>query len=103
MIPKDPSEVRSITLARTHVPNMRRLDVARAHGAYRVAERVLKEKMPPSAIIDEVKTSGIRGRGGAGFPTGLKWSFVPRNSGKPTYLMCNADEGEPGTFKDRDI
>ncbi len=103
MIPKDPSEVRSITLARTHVPNMRRLDVARAHGAYRVAERVLKEKMPPSAIIDEVKASGIRGRGGAGFPTGLKWSFVPRNSGKPTYLMCNADEGEPGTFKDRDI
>src|SRR5262249_27183117 len=51
----------------------------------------------------EVKISGLRGRGGAGFPTGMKWSFVPRHSGKPTYLLCNADESEPGTFKDRKL
>jgi NADH-quinone oxidoreductase subunit F len=57
--------------------------------------------MDPLAVIDEVKKSAIRGRGGAGFPAGQKWSFVPRNSGKPTYIICNADESEPGTFKDR--
>ena len=59
--------------------------------------------MTPEAIIEEVKASGLRGRGGAGFPTGLKWSFMPKNSGKPHYLCCNADESEPGTFKDREI
>ena len=57
----------------------------------------------PDAIIEQVKASGLRGRGGAGFPTGLKWSFMPKNSGKPHYLCCNADESEPGTFKDREI
>jgi NADH-quinone oxidoreductase subunit F len=57
--------------------------------------------MDQTALIDEVKSSGLRGRGGAGFPTGMKWGFVPRNTGKPTYLLCNADESEPGTFKDR--
>jgi NADH-quinone oxidoreductase subunit F len=59
--------------------------------------------MTPEAIIEEVKASGLRGRGGAGFPTGLKWSFMPKNDGKPHYLCCNADESEPGTFKDREI
>ncbi len=59
--------------------------------------------MTPEQVIEEVKTSGLRGRGGAGFPTGLKWSFMPKNSGKPHYLCCNADESEPGTFKDREI
>jgi NADH-quinone oxidoreductase subunit F len=59
--------------------------------------------MAPDAIIDEVKKSGLRGRGGAGFPTGMKWSFVPFNAGKPIYLLCNADESEPGCFKDRVI
>jgi len=59
--------------------------------------------MTPEAIVEEVKASGLRGRGGAGFPTGLKWSFMPKNSGKPHYLVCNADESEPGTFKDREI
>ncbi|HXE58940.1 MAG TPA: NADH-quinone oxidoreductase subunit NuoF [Gemmatimonadales bacterium] len=59
--------------------------------------------MTPEQIIEEVKASGLRGRGGAGFPTGLKWSFVPKNDGKPHYLVCNADESEPGTFKDREI
>ncbi len=57
--------------------------------------------MTPEAIIEELKASGLRGRGGAGFPTGLKWSFVPRNTGKPTYIICNSDESEPGTCKDR--
>ena len=59
--------------------------------------------MSPEAIIEEIKASGLRGRGGAGFPTGLKWSFMPRGDGKPHYLVCNADESEPGTFKDREI
>ena len=59
--------------------------------------------MTPEALIEEVKASGLRGRGGAGFPTGLKWSFMPKGDGKPHYLVCNADESEPGTFKDREI
>jgi NADH-quinone oxidoreductase subunit F len=59
--------------------------------------------MTPDAIIEEIKASGLRGRGGAGFPTGLKWSFMPKGDGKPHYLCCNADESEPGTFKDREI
>jgi len=78
------------------------LEVARKNGAYKFLPTVLKD-FDSEQIVDEVKKSGLRGRGGAGFPTGLKWSFVPRNTGKPTYLLCNADEGEPGTFKDRDI
>ena len=59
--------------------------------------------MAPDAVTGVVKESGLRGRGGAGFPTGLKWSFMPKNDGKPHYLICNADESEPGTFKDREI
>ncbi len=59
--------------------------------------------MAPDAIIDEMKKSNMRGRGGAGFPTGIKWGFIPKQSSKPKYLVCNADESEPGTFKDRDI
>ena len=60
-------------------------------------------KMKPQEVIDEVKASGLRGRGGAGFPTGVKWGFVPPNNTKPVYLICNCDESEPGTFKDRYI
>jgi NADH-quinone oxidoreductase subunit F len=70
-------------------------------GGYEALKQALG--MTPDAITEEVKASGLRGRGGAGFPTGLKWSFMPRNSGKPHYLCCNADESEPGTFKDREI
>jgi NADH-quinone oxidoreductase subunit F len=73
----------------------------RERGGYKALEKALT--MEPLAIQEEVKISGLRGRGGAGFPTGMKWSFVPRNSGKPTYLLCNADESEPGTFKDRKL
>jgi NADH-quinone oxidoreductase subunit F len=72
-------------------------------GGYEVLKRILREKTPPEEIIEEVKTSGLRGRGGAGFPTGLKWSFISRNAPGQKYVVCNSDEGEPGTFKDRDI
>jgi NADH-quinone oxidoreductase subunit F len=66
-------------------------------------KKILSEKIAPEAIIEEVKKSGLRGRGGAGFPTGLKWSFISRNAPGQKYVVCNSDEGEPGTFKDRDI
>ncbi len=74
-----------------------------AVGGYSVWRRILQEKTPPEAIIDTLKKSGLRGRGGAGFPTGLKWSFMPRKASGQKYIICNSDEGEPGTFKDRDI
>ncbi len=72
-------------------------------GGYQALRKILTEKIPPETIIAEVKNSGLRGRGGAGFPTGLKWSFMPRNYEGEKYLVCNSDEGEPGTCKDRDI
>ncbi len=72
-------------------------------GGYQALRKILAEKMSPEAIIAEVKASGLRGRGGAGFPTGLKWSFMPRNYQGDKYIVCNSDEGEPGTCKDRDI
>jgi NADH-quinone oxidoreductase subunit F len=72
-------------------------------GGYSVLQRILKEKPPVEQIIEELKASGLRGRGGAGFPTGLKWSFVPRNAPGQKYVVCNSDESEPGTCKDRDI
>ncbi len=72
-------------------------------GGYQALRKMLTEKISPEEIIAEVKTSGLRGRGGAGFPTGLKWSFMPRNYKGDKYLVCNSDEGEPGTCKDRDI
>jgi len=72
-------------------------------GGYEALKKVLTEKIAPEAIIAEVKTSMLRGRGGAGFPTGLKWSFIQRDKPGQKYLVCNSDEGEPGTFKDRDI
>lgn len=70
-------------------------------GGYKGLEKSLK--MAPEEIVDTVKKSGLRGRGGAGFPCGMKWSFIPRDSKKPVYLCCNADESEPGSFKDREI
>jgi NADH-quinone oxidoreductase subunit F len=72
-------------------------------GGYSALRRILTEKIPADAVIAEVKKSALRGRGGAGFPTGLKWSFMPRQFPGQKYLVCNSDEGEPGTFKDRDI
>ncbi len=72
-------------------------------GGYDALRKILSEKITPEAVIAELKASGLRGRGGAGFPTGLKWSFMPRQFPGDKYLVCNSDEGEPGTFKDRDI
>ena len=74
-----------------------------ANGGYQALKKILAEKTPAEEIIAEVKTSALRGRGGAGFPTGLKWSFMPRSFPGDKYVVCNTDEGEPGTFKDRDI
>jgi NADH-quinone oxidoreductase subunit F len=79
------------------------LESYRSVGGYEVLAKVLKEKMPAEDIIEELKNSALRGRGGAGFPTGLKWSFMPRKLPGDKYIVCNSDEGEPGTCKDRDI
>jgi NADH-quinone oxidoreductase subunit F len=84
------------------VKDSHKIDVYLQHGGYQALEKALKE-MTPATIIDEVKKSSLRGRGGAGFPTGMKWSFVPKDSPKPKYVICNADESEPGTCKDRPL
>jgi NADH-quinone oxidoreductase subunit F len=89
-----------LQLARVHLDNSTSLDVYRKHGGYEALKKVLSG-MSPDEVISEVKKSALRGRGGAGFPTGMKWSFVPKDSPKPKYVVCNADESEPGTFKDR--
>jgi NADH-quinone oxidoreductase subunit F len=80
-----------------------KLDTYVSEGGYEALKQILKNKTPPEDIIDMVKKSGLRGRGGAGFPTGLKWSFINRAAPGDKYIVCNSDEGEPGTFKDRDI
>jgi NADH-quinone oxidoreductase subunit F len=90
---------KKILLEKAHVEGIRYYDVYRREGGYRSVEKALK--MDPTAIVEEVKKSGLRGRGGAGFPTGMKWSFLAKPEGVPRYLVCNADESEPGTFKDR--
>lgn len=79
------------------------LEVYQRNGGYEVLKKILSEKIPAEDIIEELKLSALRGRGGAGFPTGLKWSFMPRNAPGQKYIICNSDEGEPGTCKDRDI
>lgn len=82
-------------------PEMRHLKTYLAQGGYDALKKAIK--MEPTKIVEVVKNSGLRGRGGAGFPTGLKWTFIPKQTQKPIYLCVNADEGEPGTFKDREI
>ena len=91
---------RKIILENIEVEGIRSLEVYRQNGGYQSIEKALKT-MTPDEVVAEVKTSGLRGRGGAGFPTGMKWSFIDKKSGNPRYLICNADESEPGTFKDR--
>jgi NADH-quinone oxidoreductase subunit F len=83
------------------IPNLHQIEVYEQNGGYRAIRKVLE--MTTDAVIDEVKKSNLKGRGGAGFPTGLKWTFMPKQSVKPKYLCANGDEGEPGTFKDRQI
>ncbi|MHB1244898.1 MAG: NADH-quinone oxidoreductase subunit NuoF [Sulfuriferula sp.] len=86
-----------------HLPESWKLSTYVANGGYAALRKILSEKTSAETIIAEVKKSALRGRGGAGFPTGLKWSFMPRHFDGDKYLVCNSDEGEPGTFKDRDI
>jgi NADH-quinone oxidoreductase subunit F len=89
-----------ILLRSIDIPDSHTLQVYESCGGYRALRKALKE-MSPEQVTEEVKASGLRGRGGAGFPTGMKWGFVPKDSPKPKYVVCNADESEPGTFKDR--
>ena len=91
---------RKLLLDKVNVAGIQSYEVYRREGGYKAVEKALKE-MTDAQIVDEVKKSGLRGRGGAGFPTGLKWSFLAKPEGVPRYLVCNADESEPGTFKDR--
>jgi NADH-quinone oxidoreductase subunit F len=99
--PRDAAEIPVIT-KRFAIPNAKKIDTYLQNDGYKALEKALKE-MTPASIIDEVKKSNLRGRGGAGFPTGMKWSFVPKDSPKPKYVLCNADESEPGTSKDRPL
>ncbi len=91
---------RKLLLEHADVPGIETFEVYRKHGGYRSVEKALKT-MSPENVVEEVQKSGLRGRGGAGFPTGMKWSFLAKPEGVPRYLLCNADESEPGTFKDR--
>jgi NADH-quinone oxidoreductase subunit F len=91
---------RKILLKNIDVPGIRTFEVYRSTGGYQSVEKALKT-MTPDEVVEEVKKSGLRGRGGAGFPAGMKWSFIDKKSNNPRYLICNADESEPGTFKDR--
>jgi len=90
---------RKILLDKANIPGIKTYDVYRENGGYKSVEKAIT--MQPDDITEEVKASGLRGRGGAGFPVGMKWSFIDKKSGKPRHLVCNADESEPGTFKDR--
>lgn len=91
---------RKLLLTHIDVPGINTFEVYRQKGGYAAVEKVIKT-MSPEDVVEEVKKSGLRGRGGAGFPTGMKWSFLAKPEGVPRYLVCNADESEPGTFKDR--
>ncbi len=96
-------ELNQVCYRTLHLPEPWSLKAYESVGGYSAWRRILKEQTPPQHIIDELKTSALRGRGGAGFPTGLKWSFMNRNAPVQKYVVCNSDEGEPGTCKDRDI
>src|SRR6201992_3344629 len=91
---------RKLLLQHINVPGINTFDVYRSKGGYGSVEKALKT-MSSDDVVEEVKKSGLRGRGGAGFPTGMKWSFLAKPEGVARYLVCNADESEPGTFKDR--
>ncbi|HXP48756.1 MAG TPA: NADH-quinone oxidoreductase subunit NuoF, partial [Bacteroidia bacterium] len=90
---------KKVLLQHINVPGIETYSVYREKGGYASVEKALK--MKPDDVVEEVKKSGLRGRGGAGFPTGMKWSFIDKKTPNPHYLVCNADESEPGTFKDR--
>ena len=90
-----------IVFSQNHIPGIADIATYLDNGGYRSLDKALG--MTPDELIEIVKDSGLRGRGGAGFPTGMKWSFVPKDTPKPRYLVCNADESEPGTFKDNEL
>ncbi|MFI4925999.1 MAG: NADH-quinone oxidoreductase subunit F, partial [Vicinamibacteria bacterium] len=92
----------AVLMAGLNGTNWRLADYAK-RGGYEALKKILAEKTPPATVIAEVKKSALRGRGGAGFPTGLKWSFMPQQFPGDKYVVCKSDEGEPGTFKDRDL
>ena len=96
-------ELDQICFRTRHLAEPWTMESYRSVGGYDMLEKILKEKTRPEDIIEELKDSALRGRGGAGFPTGLKWSFMPRRLPGAKYIVCNSDEGEPGTCKDRDI
>ncbi|MCC7051343.1 MAG: NADH-quinone oxidoreductase subunit F, partial [Bacteroidia bacterium] len=91
---------KKLLLQNDGVSGINTYEVYRTNGGYKSVEKALKE-LSPDAVVEEIKKSGLRGRGGAGFPTGMKWSFLAKPPGVPRHLVCNADESEPGTFKDR--
>ncbi|HLR00665.1 MAG TPA: NADH-quinone oxidoreductase subunit NuoF [Sphingobacterium sp.] len=93
---------RKLLYEHINVPGIETFEVYRQKGGYRAVEKALSS-MSPEDVLEEVKASGLRGRGGAGFPTGMKWSFLAKPEGVPRHLVCNADESEPGTFKDRHL
>ena len=93
---------RQILLHNIEVPGLANFQVYRQLGGYSAIEKTLRD-LTPDQVTDEVKKSGIRGRGGAGFPAGMKWGFIDKSNDKPRYFVCNFDESEPGTFKDRHI
>ncbi len=90
-----------ILLEKDKIEGIKSYEIYRQNGGYASVEKIIKNQINPDDLVEEVKKSGLRGRGGAGFPAGMKWSFVDKKSGKPRHLVCNADESEPGTFKDR--
>ncbi|MCX6557991.1 MAG: NADH-quinone oxidoreductase subunit NuoF [Candidatus Aminicenantes bacterium] len=92
---------RRVVLDKAWTVDPENIDEVLAAGGYRGIEKIFTEKITPEAVIEQIKSSGLRGRGGAGFPTGMKWEFTRKASGAEKYVICNADEGEPGTFKDR--
>ncbi|MCB1643783.1 MAG: NADH-quinone oxidoreductase subunit F, partial [Xanthomonadales bacterium] len=93
----------NVVLTTLHFDQPSSYDSYLKSGGYQALRKILSEKIPQETVIEQVKASALRGRGGAGFPTGLKWSFMPRNAPGQKYVLCNSDESEPGTCHDRDI
>ncbi len=98
-----PPDAHHVCLTTLHFDEPWSYDSYLKSGGYQAWRRILADKVPPGDVIEQVKASNLRGRGGAGFPTGLKWSFMPKGNGQQKYVLCNSDESEPGTCKDRDI
>ena len=96
-------ELNQVCYRTLHLKDPWKLKTYESIGGYSIWKKIVKEQISPDEIIETLKLSALRGRGGAGFPTGLKWSFIPRSKPGQKYVLCNSDEGEPGTFKDRDI